>query len=693
MKIALAPGAGAVLCGVALVTCPAVGATAPPQTGLPPEQGQQQTSWNYPAELPFSEDLVERLQVPEGFRLNVFAKDLGHARMLLPLDDGRILLSRPMTNDVVLLRDDDNDGAADEVIGVASGLGNVHGMARDGDQVYLAGEHSVWVADLAADGTLSAPRTLVSDLPVGAQHPYRTIGVHDGWLYVSIGSSCNDCNETDPEHATMLRMRPDGTERSIHARGLRNTIGFGWHPQTGDLWGMDHGTDWRGDELPPEELNRIVRDGNYGWPFCWGKAAIDGTRGDPQGTTREAFCAASEPPVREFPAHSAPIGMSFYQGDAFPADYRDDAFIAMRGSWNRSQPREPRIVRIQFEDGQPTGEQDFVSGFLTDDGKSWFGRLAGVAVDSDGALFFSDDMNGVVYRVTHGTDSAAGTGAGAAETNALERIAHVTGFDIPESVLHDDEQDVYFVSNIGGKLHAKDNNGRIARLAPDGQVQDAKFITGTDDAPLHSPKGMAIAGSLLWVSDIDRVLAFDRVTGAPVHVVEVAGSTFLNDVAAAPDGSIYVSDTGLNFDADGVPSHTGPDRIVRIDADGNAEVVLETAALGGPNGLLWDNERNALLIAQMFGKDVLTWTPGSATPTVLESGVGRFDGLARAGNGELLVSSGHDSVIYVLRDDRLLPLMASPPTPADIGIDTRRNRLLIPSLAGNWVEIWQLPVE
>lgn len=660
----------------------------PPEPSSAPASGALRSGWMHPKELPFTNALAERLKAPPGYRVGVFANRLGHARMLLPVGDGAVLLSRPKSHDVVLLRDANRDGVADEARTVASGLARVHGLARDGDTVYLAGEHDVWRAALQADGSLGKPVKIASGLPDGGQHPYRTIGVRDGWLYVSVGSSCNDCVESNPEHATMLRMRPDGSDRAIFARGLRNTIGFGWHPATGALWGMEHGTDWRGDDLPPEELNRIVADGNYGWPYCWGKREIDDSRDDPPGTTKPKFCADSRPSVLEAPAHSAPIGMTFNDADGLGAEHRGDAFVAMRGSWNRTRPREPKIVRVDFDNGEPRDTQDFVTGFLTDAG--WFGRLAGVAVASDGALLFTDDMNGVVYRVSR--DAAGNAAAAPADPRALQRVAHLPGFDTPESVLHDAEQDVYFVSNIGGKPAAKDGNGFISRVTPDGRVENSKFIGGG----LHAPKGMAIVGPLLWVSDIDRVLAFDRRTGKPVHAVAVPGSKFLNDVAAAPDGAVYVSDSGITFDADGAMRHAGPDRIVRIDADGNAKVVLENevpkdGGLGGPNGLMWDAPRNRLLIAQMHGKHVLGWTPGRGAPAPVVAGVGRFDGLARAGNGELLVSSGVDSTIYAMRDDMLVPLVARPPAPADIAVDAKRDRLLVPSLQGDWVEIWQLP--
>ena len=201
---------------------------------------------------------------------------------------------------------------------------------------------------------------------------------------------------------TVVRVRIDGTDRSVHARGLRNTIGWGWQPQTGELWGMDHGTDWRGDAIPPEELNRIQQGRHYGWPYCWGEQRVDSAFvGDPPGTTKEALCQTTVAPNNTIIAHSAPIGMVYYTGGLFPVEYRGDAFVAMRGSWNRSTPSGYKIVRIDFEDGQPAAIEEFVTGFLSEDGRAFSGRPAGITTTREGALLVSDDVNGVIYRVSY----------------------------------------------------------------------------------------------------------------------------------------------------------------------------------------------------------------------------------------------------------------------------------------------------
>lgn len=163
---------------------------------------------------------------------------------------------------------------------------------------------------------------------------------------------------------------------------------------------MDQGSDMRGDELPPEELNRIFADKNYGWPYCFGDRVADPIIEDPPGTTKQAYCAATQPPELELPAHLSPIGMAFYRGTGFPEAYQNDAFVASHGSWNRDPAIGYKVIHVRFENGVPLSTRDFVSGFLIEGGTAYFGRPAGVTIAPDGAVLFSDDENGMIYRVT-----------------------------------------------------------------------------------------------------------------------------------------------------------------------------------------------------------------------------------------------------------------------------------------------------
>lgn len=318
-----------------------------------------------------------------------------------------LYVTRPDPGDVLRLTDSDGDGSADQRTTVVTGLPLVHGIVFRGAQVYLATDTQVLLANVDAEGGFDTPVAIIRDLPDGGQHPRRTLGISpDDELFISVGSSCDACPESNPEHATMLRAALDGTTRSTFASGLRNTIGFGWHPTTGQLWGMDHGSDWRGDDLPPEELNAIVQGGNYGWPYCYGDRQVDPVIQDPPRGTKQEYCAATRGPALSTQAHEAPIGMTFYTGASFPAEYQGDAFIAMHGSWNRLPPTGYSIVHLDFEDGVPQRFEPFVTGFLSPDGASTFGRPAGIAVAPDGALLFSDDTSGVIYRVSYGAADA-----------------------------------------------------------------------------------------------------------------------------------------------------------------------------------------------------------------------------------------------------------------------------------------------
>lgn len=353
-----------------------------------------------PVKAEWTPDVVERLEVPPGFRVTVFAQGLGTARMMAVAEDGTIFVTRRDSNDVIGLRDD-GSGKAAEWWKVVTDIPRVHGIALHEGRMYLATVRGVYVATMKPDGTVEPPRVIVRDLPDGGQHPNRTLGVGpDGLLYVSIGSTCNQCIETNQEHATILQMATDGSRRAVFARGLRNTVGFGWHPRTRAMWGMDHGSDYKGNELPPEELNQIQNGLHFGWPFCHGNREADASHPlDPPGSTKGEFCERTVAPAMAFDAHMAPMQMVFYDGRDFPPEYRGDAFVAMRGSWNRHPPVGYKVVRIEFRDGAPVRSSDFMTGFLAANGTRHYGRVAGVAVARDGALLVSDDANGVIYRV------------------------------------------------------------------------------------------------------------------------------------------------------------------------------------------------------------------------------------------------------------------------------------------------------
>jgi glucose/arabinose dehydrogenase len=368
-----------------------------------------------PAEREFSEARMRQLRVPAGFRIDVFARDLDQPRTMLVMENGDVYVAERQPGRVTLLRDSNGDGRPDVRRAVVEGLGEelagVHGLATDGSRLFMVTDRELYVAGIGDDGDVGEPEMVFDDLPDGGQHPNRTMRFRNGTLYLSLGSTCNACPEPNEEAATMVTVNTQTWERQVFAEGLRNTIGFDWHPVTGEFWGMDHATDWRGDEFPREELNRLLEGRHYGWPFCAEKQRVDPLMHaePPNGMGRTEFCQTTEPSVLEFTAHAAPMVMEFYRGDMFPAQYRNDAFIAMRGSWNRSNPVGYSVVRIIFDDnGQPRGFEDFITGWLIENGTAHFGRLSAVAVARDGALLVNDDHNGVIYRVTY---SGSGSGS------------------------------------------------------------------------------------------------------------------------------------------------------------------------------------------------------------------------------------------------------------------------------------------
>ena len=345
-------------------------------------------------------DVGHALKVPQGFSIDVFATGINGARMLAIADDGTVYVTRPDSGDVAMLRADATGTA--QPAPAAAGMPGVHGIALHEGQVYLATTKEVSVADINGDGTFADRRVIVADLPDGGQHAHRTIGIGpDGMLYISIGSDCNACAEPDGEHATMLRAPlTGGAGREVFARGLRNTIGFDWDPRSHELWGMDNGIDYVGDNEPPEELNRLMEGGDYGWPFRFGNNRVNRLF-DRAKVSPAEFEKQTLAPFLTYEAHSAPIAMVFYTGTQFPADYRGSAFVALHGSWNRENPTGYKVVRVVFRDGQPDRFEDFLTGFLVDNNKAQIGRPAGLAVTRDGALLVSDDANGVIYRVSY----------------------------------------------------------------------------------------------------------------------------------------------------------------------------------------------------------------------------------------------------------------------------------------------------
>ena len=378
---------------LALVLLPAL-ATA---QGTVPKRQPTASSVLNPGQVPFADDFASRLKVPKGYRVSLFAKGLKNPRILLPLPDGTVLVSCTDAGQIAAVKNG--------VVTIAlDGKPGVHGLALKGDDVYFATVTEVWTGRLGGDMRMKDVRRLTGNLPEGGQHPKRTLAFGpDGKLYIGVGSRTNDRPAPQPEDACTMRMNPDGSGLEIFAKGLRNSMALAFNPATGALWGFDQGLDYRGDDIPPEELNLITEGGHYGWPWVWGEQRVDPlTYQLPKGfSSLEEFARTTKPAVLEYQAHSAPIAMAFYPFDAFP-EAKNDLFVTMRGSWNRDPATGYKVVRVRFDrEGKPTRTEDFLTGFLTSGGQSYLGRPAGIAALADGSMLVGDDANGAIYRIVY----------------------------------------------------------------------------------------------------------------------------------------------------------------------------------------------------------------------------------------------------------------------------------------------------
>lgn len=349
-----------------------------------------------PSVLSSTPQSILHLKVADGFRLSLFADNLKAPRMLHVTQRGDVLVSLPHAGSVLLLRDGDGDGQADKRIVLLEGLNLPHGIDSGDGWLYVAETDSVGrVAFDAKTGIVSGNyQKILTDLPANKGHWTRTLRMGpDGWLYVTVGSSCNVCVEDEPERAAMLRLRPDGSEKQLYATGLRNSVGFDWSPVDGDIYATDNGRDWLGDNFPPDELNRIVEGGFYGWPYASGKRVPD----PDFGTGKEKLIRESIVPVHGFRAHNAPLGVTFLKHERFSDQYRHAALVALHGSWNRSSKDGYKVVSLHWGESGGIDERDFITGFVA--GEAVSGRPVAIVEGADGVLYLSDDYAGVIYQV------------------------------------------------------------------------------------------------------------------------------------------------------------------------------------------------------------------------------------------------------------------------------------------------------
>lgn len=372
---------------------------------------KQNLSGSTPALLPAQGDIaaaIDRrempLVLPKGFSLGVFAKDLGNPRVMVFDPNGTLIVSQPDKGLVTALPDIDKDGKADQIIQIVQGSNRPHGLAfkcQDNHcKFFLADAGSVWVFDYSTSTYQVSSSQKLIDLPSGTGHFTRSLLLlpppNDNQLLVSVGSSCNVCNEDDWRRAKVLSYDLNTRELKEFASGLRNTVFQTIRPNTNEIWATEMGRDLLGDDTPPDEINILKENLNYGWPYCYGKNTRD-SKFDPGNPIK---CGEPEyaPSLIDLQAHSAPLGLVFVQNQSWPEEYQGDLLVAYHGSWNRSVPTGYKLVRIKLDGSTYQGVEDFISGWLMADNSS-LGRPAGLLFDPAGKLYISDDKAGLIYLV------------------------------------------------------------------------------------------------------------------------------------------------------------------------------------------------------------------------------------------------------------------------------------------------------
>jgi glucose/arabinose dehydrogenase len=341
---------------------------------------------------------LDALKLPEGFSIEVYADKVPNARSIALGPRGVVYVSTRRDSRVYAVVDRNGDHKADKVHTVAEGLHTPNGIEYRDGSLYIAEIGRLLRLDGIDRRLARPPRPVVvtDKLPTEEHHGWRYIRFGpDGWLYIPIGAPCNVCEREEPIFASIARMKPDGTGLEVFASGVRNSVGFDWHPQTGELWFTENGRDALGNDLPPDELNRAPRAGlHFGFPHCHA-----GVIADPEFGTRP--CTEFEPPVQLLGPHAAALGMRFYTGKMFPPEYANAIILAEHGSWNREQKLGYRIMVVRLDGNKAVSYEPLVSGWLDEQSDEAWGRPVDVAVLDDGSLLISDDWKGVLYRVTY----------------------------------------------------------------------------------------------------------------------------------------------------------------------------------------------------------------------------------------------------------------------------------------------------
>ncbi|TYP94041.1 Glucose/arabinose dehydrogenase, beta-propeller fold [Fodinibius salinus] len=334
--------------------------------------------------------VVQQLQMPDGFSAHIFAENVPNARQLALGDNGT----------VYAITDTNGDYKADNVYTIAEELRLPSGIAFNKGSLYVGAVSKILRFDEIGQRLENPPEPVVvtDTYPTDGHHGWKFIDFGpDGKLYVPVGAPCNICDPDNEIYASITRINPDGTEREIVAHGVRNSVGFDWHPKTADLWFTDNGRDWLGDNRPPCELNHLSKVGqHFGYPFKHGNDIWDPKFGEQGKKMEQPFRA----PAQELGPHVAPLGMIFYTGKMLPNEYKNQILIAEHGSWNRSEKIGYRITKVSLQDGEVISYRPFIHGWLQDN-EAVLGRPVDLLELEDGSILISDDLSGTIYRITY----------------------------------------------------------------------------------------------------------------------------------------------------------------------------------------------------------------------------------------------------------------------------------------------------
>jgi len=617
-----------------------------------------------------AEENLHKLKLPEGFHIDVYAEVEGARQMALGQSTGTVFVGT-RGNNVFAVVDKNKDRKADKVVKILDDLKVGNGVAVHQGNLYVAEQNRIAIYP-APGFDLNLPfkqmREVIYDkLPDKAHHGWRYIAFGpDNKLYVTVGAPCNICNPQGIE-ASIIRMNADGSDAEIYAKGIRNSVGMDFQPDTGTLYFTDNNVDMMGDDNPPGELNAAPKAGmHFGFPYYAGGKAQHPDWKDKQAPQDVTF------PVQEFQAHTASLGLKFYTGDMFPADYKGDAIIAQHGSWNRTSPVGYQLMRVTFDDNhQVTGHEVFIDGWLQN-GEAW-GRPTDVLQLADGSLLISDDYNDVIYRVSYGDDNASSTDA-TSQSNSKT----ITDLQMPESAIAAPDGRV-FVTEIGE--FGKAGDGKVTVIDKSGQK--TTLATGLND-----PKGIDLWNNELYIADVDHVVKVDM--KGDITVIAKAKDfpgkpVFLNDMEIDGNGTLYVSDSGTD---DG--ENAG---IYQITQAGKvSEILDDKSAIKRPNGLLMDGN-DTLLVADFGTGDLYRANISSGKTEALNKGFGGADGLVRDSKGYLYVSDWQNGKVWQLVEPKATPQLLSDDfvSAADISLSADGQYLMVPDMKGS--KLVYLPIQ